>query len=395
MRSKPTRLAFVVSHPIQYYVPLYRRLADRTDVEIKVFFSWHDGSASQHDPGFNRAFSWDIPLTEGYEYELVSNRSRHPGTHHFWGLQNPDLVRRVIDWRPDAVHITGYAYASHLNAIKRFKHLRVPVLFRGDSHLLNEKRHGLRWEVKHFLLSWIYSHVRGFLYVGKHNYNYYRAFGVPDSKLFYCPHSIEVDRFAEPNDALEIQARRWRKELGIAESAKVLLYAGKFERKKQPVELMQAVGEVNMPNLVLVMVGSGELENQVCRLAAETPAAYRVLPFQNQSRMPIVYRLGDIFTLPSLYDETWGLAATEAIASGRPLLLSNKVGCAPDVIESGSDGYIFPSDDWEQFKSKLCELMQQRRDTPVLRSRARRFNIDVTEHTLCQALEALLQRSGN
>src|SRR4030095_12758350 len=143
------------------------------------------------------------------------------------------------------------------------------------------------------------------------------------------------------------------------------------------------------------MVGGGELENQVWGLAAENPAAFRVLPFQNQSRMPVVYRLGDIFTLPSLYDETWGLAANEAIASGRPVLLSNKVGCAPDVIESDSDGYIFPAQDWGQFKVKLCELMPRRNNPAVLRSRARRFNIDVTEDTLRQALEILLKRHGN
>jgi len=184
---KATRLAIIVSHPIQYCVPLYRRLAARKDIQLRVFFTWHAGERPQHDRGFGREVSWDIPLMEGYEYELVPNISRSPGTHHFWGIRNPDLVRRVMDWRPDAVHITGYSFAGHLRAIRGLSRRGIPVLFRGDSHLLNDKRRGLRWRLKRFLLGRIYGDVRAFLYVGKHNYDYYRAFGVPKSRLFYCP----------------------------------------------------------------------------------------------------------------------------------------------------------------------------------------------------------------
>src|SRR4029077_3916293 len=118
--AKRIRLGVIVSHPIQYYVPLYRRLAARDDIELKVLFTWHAGAEVQPDHGFKRELRWDIPLTEGYQFELVPNKARSPGTHHFWGLQNPELVRRVKSWRPNAVHITGYAYAAHLNAIRSF-----------------------------------------------------------------------------------------------------------------------------------------------------------------------------------------------------------------------------------------------------------------------------------
>ena len=114
------RLAIIVSHPIQYYVPLYRALALRDDVKIRVFFTWHAGGQSVLDRGFKRAFAWDIPLTEGYRHELVPNVSADPGTHRFWGLRNPSLIARVRAWHPDAVHVTGYAYESHLRAMRAF-----------------------------------------------------------------------------------------------------------------------------------------------------------------------------------------------------------------------------------------------------------------------------------
>jgi len=392
-QAQPLRLAIVVSHPIQYCVPLYRSLAKRDDLEIKVFFTWHAATGVEFDPGFEREFRWDIPLTEGYEYELVPNRSRNPGTHHFWGLRNPELVRRVMDWRPNAVQITGYAYASHLNAIRSFHRRGVPVLFRGDSHLLNEQRHGLRWELKRFLLNRIYRQVAALLYVGKHNYDYYRAFGVPNSKLFYCPHSIEIDRFSEPNEELEAKARLWRHQLDIPDTARILLYAGKFDRVKRPIELMTAGSRLGS-KFVLLMVGNGQLEEEVQRRASETPEKFRILPFQNQSVMPVVYRLADVYTLPSA-SETWGLAVNEALASGRRVLISDRVGCAPDLVRSKLQGEVFAWNDWDDFETKARRMLAKQYDGTTLRSYAREFDIRVTERTLCETLTQVLATLSN
>jgi len=330
---------------------------------------------------------------EGYEYELVPNRSRNPGTHHFWGLRNPELVRRVMDWRPNAVQITGYAYASHLNAIRSFHRRGVPVLFRGDSHLLNEQRHGLRWELKRFLLNRIYRQVAALLYVGKHNYDYYRAFGVPNSKLFYCPHSIEIDRFSEPNEELEAKARLWRHQLDIPDTARILLYAGKFDRVKRPIELMTAGSRLGS-KFVLLMVGNGQLEEEVQRRASETPEKFRILPFQNQSVMPVVYRLADIYTLPSA-SETWGLAVNEALASGRRVLISDRVGCAPDLVRSKLQGEVFAWNDWDDFETKARRMLAKQYDGTTLRSYAREFDIRVTERTLCETLTQVLATLSN
>jgi hypothetical protein len=87
----------VVSHAIQYYAPLYQRLAQGDDNTVKVFFTWHDGRAIVEDRGCKRQVTWDIPLTEGYEFELVPNVSSNPGTHNLFGLNNPSLVDQLGD----------------------------------------------------------------------------------------------------------------------------------------------------------------------------------------------------------------------------------------------------------------------------------------------------------
>ncbi len=388
------RLAFIVSHPVQYYAPLYQRLAKRDDLAIKVFFTWHAGQTPVEDPGFKRAVAWDIPLTEGYDFERVPNVSSNQGTHRFLGLNNPSLVERVTEWRPDAVHITGWAWLSHLLAMRAFHQHGMPTLFRGDSHLLNEIRHGPQWWIKRAALERVFSWPTGFLVVGKANRAYYEAFCVAPDRLHACPHSIDVDRFAEPADALEQEAACWRQQLDITSDRCVLLFAGKFESNKRPIELMRAVEASGDRRIMLLMLGSGELEAEVKSFASANPDCFRVMPFQNQSRMPVVYRLGDIFVLPSA-GETWGLAVNESLACGRPVLVSDGVGCAADVVDA-SCGRVFSLADPSSLPAALKELTSDRdRLIEMGRSAAKRawsFDIARTETALMSSLRHIWNR---
>jgi glycosyltransferase involved in cell wall biosynthesis len=392
MNQASKRLAFIVSHPIQYYAPLYQRLALRDDLSIKVFFTWHAGQTQVQDRGFKTPVKWDIALTAGYEFELVPNSSSDPGTHHFFGLRNPSLVDRVMAWGPDVVHITGWAWLSHLLAMRAFHKKEIRTVFRGDSHLLDSKTHGPRWWTKRALLKRVFSWPTGFLVVGAANRAYYEAFGVNPDRLWPCPHSIDVGRFAEPAAAYEKEATRWRQELGIADDRCVLLFAGKFERKKRATELMQAVRALPDPGPVLVMVGGGELEAEVNALAATMPERFRVLPFQNQSRMPVVYRLGDLFVLPSAFGETWGLAVNEALACGRPVLVSDRVGCAMDVVDA-SCGRVFSWADQSIVVQILREMMESRDKLSEMgrsaTTRAWSFDIGRTEAALIACIQRM------
>lgn len=363
------RLAFVVSHPIQYYAPLHQRFAKRSDLDVKIFFTWHAGEAAVRDRGFGIPVAWDIPLTSGYEYELVPNVASDPGTHHFAGLRNPELLERVLEWRPDVVHVTGWAWWSHLLLLRALHERGIETLFRGDSHLLDERQTGPRWWLKKRALRWIFRWPSAFLATGSANRAYYEAFGVPSENIIACPHSIDVSRFAEPAETYEKEAQQWRRELGISDDTCVVLFAGKFERKKNPLELMKAVRELNAANMVLVMVGSGELEPEVKTLASEHPALFRILPFQNQSRMPVVYRLADLFVLPSAYGETWGLAVNEALACGRPVLVSDHVGCAADIV-SDACGHVFPVGDPGALMAALKDLTADRAALSAMRKPA-------------------------
>jgi glycosyltransferase involved in cell wall biosynthesis len=393
MKKNKRRIAFIVSHPIQYYVPLYERLARRDDLSIKVFFTWHAGQAPVEDRGFGRPVAWDIPLTAGYEFELVRNVSRDPGTHRFFGLKNPSLVKDVMAWRPDLVHVTGWAWLSHLLALRAFRKKGIPTLFRGDSHLLETEQRGCRWWIKQLILTRVFSWPSAFLVVGGANRAYYEAFGIKSDRLHSCPHTIEVDRFAEPDDVLEKRAARWRCKLKIADDQSVVLFAGKFERKKRPLELMHAFLGLPDPKPVLIMVGSGELEAEVNTVASAHPSRFRVLPFQNQSQMPVVYRLCDLFVLPSAFGETWGVAVNEAMACGRAVLLSDHVGCALDLVDD-SCGRIVSFVDSQQLTRALIEMLavpsRLREMGRSARLRAPAFDIECGENAFISSVVRIL-----
>lgn len=371
------RLAFVVSHPIQYYAPLYRSLAQ--SVDVRVFFTWHGGNRAVVDQGFGKPIAWDIPLTDGYQYNVLPNISRNPGTHHFCGLRNPGLSSAVFDWKPDVVHITGYSYVSHLKLMRDCSRRGVPSIFRGDSHLLDQRK-TMRWLLKKQLLKRVFRWPTAFLCVGTHNHKYYREFGVPESRLFSCVHSIDVTRFAETGSSHEQQANEWRASLGLNPHQKTVLFAGKLEAKKRPLEFIECFLKYSDPETVLIVVGDGALGNSVSLSAKNHPDRIRLLPFQNQSVMPIVYRLGDVFVLPSGWGETWGLAVNEALACGKKVLVSDRVGCAVDIVRPGFNGDVFAVDDWEECGRKLNQLVNDGSNlSAAISEHARQtFGFDVT-----------------
>ena len=130
------RLAIVLSHPTQYYSPWFRWIRAHTPLPFRVFYLWEFGVRATRDVQFGATFKWDVDLLSGYEHEFVPNAARDPGTHHFSGLRNPTLTARLAAWRPGAVLLFGYKWASHLRTIAWARRRGVPLLFRGDSHFL-------------------------------------------------------------------------------------------------------------------------------------------------------------------------------------------------------------------------------------------------------------------
>lgn len=352
---KIVRLAIVSTHPIQYYAPIFQTLASSGNVQPKVFFTWSQtAGAGVVDPGFGRTIAWDIPLLEGYEFEFVPNVAQRPGTEHFRGLRNPGLISAIEAWRPDAVLVFGWNSESHLRVLRHFKN-RIPVLFRGDSTLLDPAP-GPRRLARRIFLSWVYRHIDIAIAVGSNNRDYYRWCGVPAERITFAPHAIDTKRFSDPDGKHEQRAAQWLRDLNIAPAARVVLFAGKLLPKKDPLLLLEAFTGSGVAGH-LIFVGDGVLEPELRARAHPRPDVH-FLPFHNQLAMPAIYRMGNVFALPSRGPgETWGLAINEAMASGRPAIAGSKVGGARDLLTEDVNGWTFESGRLDQLTAVLRKAL--------------------------------------
>lgn len=340
------KLAIVITHPIQYYTPIFQLLAKQCN--IKVFYTWGtSGNGKKIDPGFGKQVEWDIPLLEGYTYEFLNNTAKEPGSHHAKGIINPNIIDKINVFHPDAILLYGYMYKSHFKVMRHFKG-KIPVWFRGDSTLLdNESK--LKSHLKTIYLTWVYKHVDKVFYVGTNNKAYFKKFGLKEEQLFFAPHAIDNDRFSI-NKKEEVSLLRER--LGLTDKDILILFAGKLEPKKDPEILLNAFNTLNnqSPNQIssqeklhLLFVGNGILENQLKhKVKVENIKNVSFIEFQNQTQMPTVYSASDVLCLPSKGPgETWGLAINEAMACGKAIICTNKVGCFVDLVKNKVNGFVF------------------------------------------------------
>ncbi|MEQ9063211.1 MAG: glycosyltransferase family 4 protein [Vicingaceae bacterium] len=350
------KLAIVSSHPIQYNAPLFRLLAASKKIELYVFYTAPQFSETFFDPDFGNEIKWDIPLLEGYDYQMVENISPHPSTKHWNGIICPNLIPSLQSFAPDAILIFGWKFKSHFAVMRHFSG-KTPIWFRGDSTNLDAQPFYKKF-VRNIVLRFVFRYVDRAFYVGKANKSYYQSAGLDADSLILAPHAVDNDFFAESEEEFNALALQKRKELGFTENDLVVLFAGKFEKKKNPGLLLDAFKEAikHRQNLRLLFVGNGDMEREL-RRGAEGLDQVKFLAFQNQRLMPVIYRTGDILCLPSRGpNETWGLAANEAMASGRPVILSNAVGSFADLVDNHHNGFIFDHTSRDELTAILTGL---------------------------------------
>jgi glycosyltransferase involved in cell wall biosynthesis len=396
MRPK-VRLAIVAGHPVQYISPWLNALAKRKSIELKVFYLWDLGVSSAMDPGFGRPLQWDIPLLEGYGYEFIPNRAKRPGNNHFFGYMNPGLAPSLAAWRPDAILLMNYAFLTYVLLLLDPRFWKVPFLFRGDSHDLGRKK-GLRNRIHQLFRSLLFRRFQAFLVVGNANYNYYRANGVPTSKLFMGRHAVDNRRFQDAAEEAAHKAHFLRDSLGIGQEI-VILFVGKFVSVKRPLDLLTAYAHLPaelIDSSRIVFVGDGPLRQSIIDRAADLSLkGVCFLPFQNQSMMPAVYSMGDVLVLPS-QSETWGLVVNEAMNLACPAIVSDHVGCSHDLVVHGQTGWVFPTGDLQALRQCLFDALRDPAHLGQIGGQALRhvthFSYDGITASMDQALQKVCRK---
>jgi glycosyltransferase involved in cell wall biosynthesis len=342
----PIRVCAVLTHPVQYYAPWFRWIHGHcAAIDLHVVYA-SVPSAQQQGAGFDREFSWDVPVTDGYASIVV--RTARPSdrfdSRHFWGLDVPEIDDAIRNVRPDVVVVFGWYSVTLVRAIRAARRLHVPVLYHGDTNLQSAPGgwRRLLWIVKTRRLL---SQFDGYLSVGVRAAAFLRYFGIDDDRIFETPHCVDNERFAEAATWRSQSNRRdeIRRALELPADAFLVLFAGKLEEKKHPLDLVHALGAM-APRPHLAIAGAGPLESEVRQAADRLGVGVSWLGFVNQSQMTRVYAAADCLALPSDARETWGLVVNEALAAGLPCVVADSVGCAPDLIDAQT-GAMYPTAD--------------------------------------------------
>lgn len=421
------KVGILETHPIQYKVPWFRALHEHPDIDLTVFFCMIP-DAAQQGRGFGVDFEWDIPLLDGYNYRVLENVARDPGTSHFFGCDTPGIYpivaggtdvesgqlagpanvgskvesgtsgRQTRDetnnyqrstnncrsW--SAFIVNGWVVKSCLQTLLACRRAGVPCVVRGESNALRPRPW---WKgTCHRALMSQYS---AFLSIGQSNRQFYRQNGVPDEKIFHAPYCVENERFERAAKKAQKRRQELRRQWDIPEEATCFMFCGKFEPKKRPMDLLRALhhlrcrptnnflpssrnqpptvnselsttnsqlSTINSKSVHLLMVGDGDLRSRCEQYVDAKDLPVTFAGFLNQSELPAAYAASDCLVLPSDYGETWGLVVNEAMACGLPAIVSDRVGCYPDLIAPGRTGEVFGFGEIEE----LADKMQQQLD---------------------------------
>ena len=344
------RLAYLVSHPIQYQAPLLRRIAREPDIDLTVLFGSDFSVRGYKDRGFGVEVIWDTPLLDGYHSEFL-RPWRDTGHVSPTTPISRGIYRRLQqqDGSPafDALWVHGYASINSLQAILAANALGIPVLLRAESWLADRVRSPWTLALKSAFFQLLGQGIAAVLPIGTVNAAYWTHYFGSSVPQFLMPYAVNNEYFAALAQAAAPREQELRNELGLAPERPVILFASKLQQRKHADHLLEAYRSFieNQPphaRPYLVIVGDGEQRAQLKSLAQQPGLEdVRFAGFRNQSELPRFFQLADVFVLPSRH-EPWGLIVNEAMACGCPAIVSTDVGCHADLITDGVEGCVYP-----------------------------------------------------
>jgi glycosyltransferase involved in cell wall biosynthesis len=373
-KPRRIRVAFINTHPIQYFAPLYADLNRAEDLSVTALYLSDCSVRGATDHGFGQIVKWDVDLLAGYDARFIRGAERRGEPAGFFSLVAPQLWREVRKGAFDALVVHGHTPAATLVAAAAAKMTRIPTFMRCETHL-GLPRSALRILLRRPVMGTYYRRLDGVLAIGSANREFYRAIGVPERRIFDMPYAVDNYRFMTGARLADDERKEVRTSFGVQDDRPIVLYAAKLQRRKRPDDLLRATARLNREGVIfhLVMVGSGEMEMELRALVQQfrLPNVH-FAGFVNQIALPRVYAACDVFVLPS-ESEPWGMAVNEAMCAGLPIIASSEIGCVPDLVHDGHNGRTFSTGNVGELTDALWPLLTD----PELRRRMGQTSRDI------------------
>lgn len=343
---KATRIAVVNSHPVQYSAPLYAYVNRDPDLDITALYCTDYSLRGAQDPGFKQSVKWDLDLLSGYGHVFLGERARTRSIDGFWSLVVPELWTEIRSGKYDAVWLHGYAYAAYVLAFVAAKSKGLPVYIRSETHLWLTRARWKQW-LRDSVLARVYRHVDRFLAVGSANHDYYRHLGIAEERIHLVPYTVDNERFIAASRLQADERAALKQKLGLPADLPVLMFVSKFMARKHPGSVLKAAALLRDRgvDVAVLMVGAGDMDAELRAQVEALALPHVVFPgFINQTELPRIYATADVFVLPSA-DEPWGFIVNEIMCAGLPVVVSDDVGCVPDLVHDGINGRLMKAGD--------------------------------------------------
>jgi len=325
------RLTLITEIIAPYRVPVCNALAARDDIDLHVVF------LSQTDPNLRQ---WDVPLSEiRFSFEVLPSFRRRIKKYNL--LLNRGLTRALARQRPEAILCGGYNYVASWQAALWARKRRIPFLLWIESTAFDQRK---KRALVEGLKRKFFGLCSGFVVPGRSSADYLREFDVPDRKIFRAPNAVDNALFSEGAQEARRDAANVRTRLELPD--RYFLYVGRLVEAKGVFELLDAYAKLedSLRSIIgLVFVGDGKVRSQLeSRAATIVPGKIRFVGFVQKEQLPAYYALCDALIFPT-HSDPWGLVVNEAMASGSAIVTTDVAGCAADLVENGSNGFVVAS----------------------------------------------------
>jgi glycosyltransferase involved in cell wall biosynthesis len=394
----PYRLAIICTHPIQYHAPWFRGLAAHPSLNVHVYYCHQATPQEQARAGFGVEFDWDVPLLEGYPHSFLSNVANPAGHGRFTGFDTPGLGKIIRERRHDAVLVNGWNYKSAWQAILAAWQSDVRVFVRGDSHLYAPRSLPLSL-AKVVAYRRFIPRFDACLAAGEWSREYFAHYGARPDRIFLVPHVIDSEYMSSECQRLQAKRSELRQQWGLREDSVVFLFVGKFTEIKRPLDFVRALYDASRSEASVegLMVGDGPLRRPCEDFVRSHKAPVSFAGFLNQSQIVRAYASGDVLVLPSA-GETWGMVVNEAMACWRPCLVSDRVGCGPDLVLPEKTGVVFPHCNVPALAASMVKLARNPTLIAVMgenaHNRLRNYSVGVAVEGVLESLAATIGPVG-
>ncbi len=337
-------LAIITTHPIQYQVPLFKRLSKIKKFNTKIFYACDQGvNKNKLDKDFNRKIVWNISMLKGYNFVFGKKNKNYDS----FFLRFANLDKQLSNMNCNSILILGWNKLVYFQAILFAIKNKIPILLRCENNL-NADISKIKKLIKKIVFPIFFSIFSKIFYIGKLNKLFYLHYKVKKSKLYFAPYFVD-------NNFFDIKKIKKNKIFNI-------LFVGKFIERKRPFDILKIAELLKSYKYInFTLVGDGPLLLNCKKFAKEKNLINVIFKnFQNQLQMRTAYKHANILINSSSY-ETWGLVVNEAMSAGLPCIVTNKTGCAVDLIKKGKTGFIYKLNDLNNLKKYILRIYNSRK----------------------------------